>query len=53
MYHLQVKAVNYIRKQIHTSRCVYCDANIDDPIAHMNEQNHFRLPNKTVWDQLE
>lgn len=48
-----MKIVNYIRKQIHTGKCVYCDASADQLNVHMSEQNHYKLPTKSIWDQAE
>ncbi|XP_011496538.1 PREDICTED: zinc finger protein 277 [Ceratosolen solmsi marchali] len=52
-FYQKVKIVNYIRKQVHAIRCVYCDVNIKDLNIHMIKQNHYKLPERQIWDQPE
>ena len=66
-FYQQVKAVNYIRRQMHLSACVFCDEkiitdknekNIDSYkeglLLHMQQQNHIKLPDdQSEWDQSQ
>ena len=45
--------VNYIRTQIHSSRCIYCDIDLKNLNTHMDEENHYKLPAKEVWNRAE
>uniref|UniRef100_A0A0K8TJC2 C2H2-type domain-containing protein n=1 Tax=Lygus hesperus TaxID=30085 RepID=A0A0K8TJC2_LYGHE len=50
----QVKLVNYIRRQIHLSRCIMCDESKETNaslLEHMGEEKHLVLPPKAMWDQ--
>lgn len=52
----QIKIVNYVRRQVHERTCILCDQqlpNRDELINHMREAGHFKLPDKSVWDQSQ
>ncbi|XP_075229311.1 zinc finger protein 277 isoform X2 [Lycorma delicatula] len=56
-FYQQVKLVNYVRRQIHRSSCISCDfisnSGIEDLLNHMKNENHFILPDQSLWDQPE
>ncbi|KAJ8664215.1 hypothetical protein QAD02_005252 [Eretmocerus hayati] len=52
-FYQKVKIVNYIRKQIHDGKCVYCDEVSDNLNDHMRHEKHYKLPGKRIWDQPE
>ncbi|XP_015601475.1 zinc finger protein 277 isoform X2 [Cephus cinctus] len=53
-FYQRVKIVNYVRRQIHTGHCIFCDAtSADNILKHMREAQHFKLPEKRIWDQPE
>lgn len=50
----QIKIVNYIRRQVHERKCISCDVQSDsreDLLVHMKGSDHFKLPERSVWDQ--
>ena len=53
----QIKIVNYVRRQVHERKCIFCDVHFDSReqlIAHMQEAGHFKLPDdRSVWDQSQ
>ncbi|XP_023245306.1 zinc finger protein 277 isoform X2 [Copidosoma floridanum] len=52
-FYQKVKMVNYIRKQVHANRCIYCDTKAEDINLHMGNENHYKLPAIETWDQPE
>ena len=52
-FYQKVKVVNYVRRQIHVRRCVFCKAEVDNVLEHMKQKNHFKIPIQKVWDQPE
>ncbi|XP_014238381.1 zinc finger protein 277 isoform X1 [Trichogramma pretiosum] len=48
-YYDKVKIVNYIRRQMRESKCMYCEEVQTDCLSHMKEQNHFKLPIEKIW----
>jgi len=56
-FYQQIKAINYIRKQIEELKCPYCKlqaSNRDDLNTHMDREKHCSLPeDKSFWDQPE
>ncbi|KAK9876294.1 hypothetical protein WA026_012591 [Henosepilachna vigintioctopunctata] len=55
-FYQKVKLVNYIRRQIHNFRCPFCDKAFENDVylsAHLIKEEHFRLPEITVFDQPE
>ncbi|XP_008286038.1 zinc finger protein 277 [Stegastes partitus] len=54
-FYQQVKLVNFIRRQIHQSRCYSCQENFDsraDVLHHIMTEGHvMKLPEMPVWDQ--
>ena len=54
-YYQQVKAVNYLRRQVATQRCPACLSQCDsdaDLTLHMEVKGHCTLPSDvTTWDQ--
>lgn len=49
----QVKVVNYIKRQVQLRRCIFCEAETDNVLEHMANQQHCKLPEKELWDQPE
>ena len=52
-FYQKVKVVNYVRRQIHVQRCVFCEAEVDNVLEHMKQKNHFKIPIQKIWDQPE
>ncbi|XP_076632951.1 zinc finger protein 277 isoform X1 [Colletes latitarsis] len=52
-FYQKVKVVNYIRRQIHLQRCVFCETKVENVLEHMEQQNHFKVPMQKIWDQPE
>ncbi|XP_065059174.1 zinc finger protein 277-like [Rhopilema esculentum] len=56
-FYLQVKAVNYIRRQVEKLKCPFCQlqsGSQKELNLHMDKETHCRLPDdKTIWDQPE
>uniref|UniRef100_A0A8C5EIF8 C2H2-type domain-containing protein n=1 Tax=Gouania willdenowi TaxID=441366 RepID=A0A8C5EIF8_GOUWI len=54
-FYQQVKLVNFIRRQIHQSRCYGCSQSFDSPadvLLHINAEDHvMKLPDTSAWDQ--
>ncbi|CAH1783503.1 unnamed protein product, partial [Owenia fusiformis] len=54
-FYQQIKLVNYIRRQIHQSRCINCDDSFESKkelLQHMSDRCHFSQPtDSSVWDQ--
>ncbi|XP_027896513.1 zinc finger protein 277 isoform X2 [Xiphophorus couchianus] len=54
-FYQQVKLVNYIRRQIHQSRCYGCQKKFDfraDMMDHIISEGHvMKLPETSTWDQ--
>lgn len=48
---MQVKIVNYIKKQIQLQRCIFCEADVDNILEHMRNKQHYKIPEQKVWDQ--
>lgn len=55
-FYQKVKLVNYIRKQVHNNRCVFCDLSCEDVNAlqkHFIDKKHCKVPKLSVFDQPE
>ncbi|XP_013855828.1 zinc finger protein 277, partial [Austrofundulus limnaeus] len=54
-FYQQVKLVNFIRRQIHQSRCYGCQKKFDcrvDVLQHIVSEGHvMKLPEMSIWDQ--
>ncbi|XP_064633183.1 zinc finger protein 277-like isoform X2 [Lineus longissimus] len=54
-FYLQVKLVNYIRRQVYQNSCLSCDAKFksrDELLRHFEDSGHIsQLPDVKVWDQ--
>lgn len=54
-FYQQVKLVNFIRRQIHQSRCYGCQKKFDsraDMMDHIISEGHvMKLPEVSTWDQ--
>lgn len=54
-FYQQVKLVNFIRRQIHQSRCYGCQERFDSRAAvlrHIEREGHvMTLPDVSTWDQ--
>uniref|UniRef100_A0A672YF65 Zinc finger protein 277 n=1 Tax=Sphaeramia orbicularis TaxID=375764 RepID=A0A672YF65_9TELE len=54
-FYQQVKLVNFIRRQIHQSRCYGCQEKFDsraDVLQHIMTEDHvMKLPGMSTWDQ--
>lgn len=54
-FYQQVKLVNYIRRQIHQSRCYGCEQKFDsreDVLQHIIAEGHvMKLPEMSTWNQ--
>ena len=52
----QIKIVNYVRRQVHEKKCIFCDQQSnsrDELTQHMQNLNHFQLPERSTWDQSQ
>ncbi|XP_072393207.1 zinc finger protein 277 [Diabrotica undecimpunctata] len=55
-YYQKVKLINYIRKQMHQNKCLYCDKKFNiilDLQMHLMEENHYKIPDLKIFDQPE
>lgn len=55
-FYQKVKVVNYIRRQVHTLKCVICNErckSLEELQDHMTEQKHYGIGSKKQWDQPE
>ncbi|XP_018562000.1 zinc finger protein 277 [Anoplophora glabripennis] len=55
-FYQKIKLVNYIRKQVHNNKCVFCDLPCGDSKSlqkHFLEEKHCRVPDLKVFDQPE
>ncbi|KAK2722809.1 zinc finger protein 277-like [Artemia franciscana] len=55
-FYQQVKLVNYIRRQMHQRRCIYCSKEFKTKLQvdmHMDSDDHRRIPAESIWDQTE
>lgn len=54
-FYQQVKLVNFIRRQIHQSRCYGCQKKFDsrvDMLQHIVSEGHvMKLPEMSIWNQ--
>jgi len=54
-FYRQVKLINYIRRQVHLQRCLFCNERCNDRLdllTHMNKTNHLRPPEDvSEWDR--
>ena len=54
-FYRQVKLVNYIRRQVHLKRCIFCFDSFEDSTAllkHAADEDHMKVPEDTSeWDQ--
>lgn len=55
-FYQKIKLVNYIRRQVHDLKCIFCDRRFDNSsqlLEHVAEEGHNRLPDLKVYDQPE
>ncbi|KAG1680900.1 Zinc finger protein 277 [Nymphon striatum] len=56
-YYLQVRLVNFIRRQVYQNKCISCQCKFDTRellIEHMSSSGHIsEIPDKKLWDQPE
>lgn len=55
-FYQRIKLVNYIRRQVLNSHCIYCDEVCEDNsklLVHIKEKNHNKLPGVEIFDQPE
>ena len=56
-YYQQVKAVNYLRREVATQHCPACHAHCSSPahlMLHMGVKGHCSLPSDiSIWDQAQ
>ncbi|KAL3272018.1 hypothetical protein HHI36_022484 [Cryptolaemus montrouzieri] len=55
-FYQKVKLVNYIRSQVHNSRCLFCDGSFENRgrlNCHLMEKGHFLVPETSKFDQPE
>lgn len=55
-FYQKIKLVNYIRKQLHENKCVFCDFSCEDASSlqkHLLEEKHCKIPELKVFDQPE
>ena len=55
-FYQQIKVINYVRRQVHEKKCIYCDQGCesDEELKrHMEASEHFLLPDKSIWDQAQ
>jgi len=52
-----IKIINYIRRQVHIWKCIFCDKlheSKKELMSHMTEQTHCKLPDdREIWDQSQ
>ncbi|KAJ8917260.1 hypothetical protein NQ315_002277 [Exocentrus adspersus] len=55
-FYQKIKLVNYIRKQMHSNRCVFCDTAFES-FARLQEhfvaEEHYKRPDVKIFDQPE
>lgn len=55
-FYQRIKLVNYIRHQIHNNKCIHCSESCEDQTKlklHLDAENHYKLPQLSVYDQPE
>ncbi|CAG9854438.1 unnamed protein product [Phyllotreta striolata] len=55
-FYQKIKLINYIRKQIHENRCLFCDEAFDSLSSleeHLSKENHIKIPDIKVFNQPE
>ncbi|XP_055912948.1 zinc finger protein 277 [Eupeodes corollae] len=55
-FYQKVKAINYVRRQIHILRCVTCNCRCETTeqlLEHMSGDKHYSLGTRTQWDKPE
>lgn len=55
-FYQKVKLINYIRKQIHKNKCIFCDKSfesLNSLSSHLNQEQHYKLPGLEIFDQPE
>lgn len=55
-FYQKVKLVNYIRKQIHNNKCVFCDESCESSNnlkIHFDREKHYKVPDVRVFDSPE
>lgn len=55
-FYQKVKVVNYVRRQMHTLKCVTCFEQFDSLTMlqdHLKVDQHFGIGNRKSWDQPE
>ncbi|XP_059485528.1 zinc finger protein 277 [Neocloeon triangulifer] len=53
-FYLQVKLVNYIRRQVHMNACPVCNEQFPSKIKlveHLQSERHYTLPEESLFDQ--
>lgn len=53
-FYQRVKVVNYIRRQMHTLKCVCCQqefTSLDLLVEHLKGNNHYTIGEQHCWDQ--
>lgn len=52
-----IKIINYVRRQVHERKCIFCDEQHEtkeELMSHMTQQLHCKLPvDREVWDQSQ
>ncbi|XP_028400631.1 zinc finger protein 277-like [Dendronephthya gigantea] len=56
-FYEEVKIVNYVRRQVYNSKCIFCKERFTSNevlLDHLNKMCHFELPDRSMsWDQPE
>lgn len=52
-FYQKIKLVNYIRRQAHNKKCLYCDKSFENLIGHLTTEGHCKLPKLNTFDQPE
>lgn len=55
-FYQKIKLVNFIRKQMHNNKCIFCDRSYESSNClriHLKVEKHYKLPELTAFDQPE
>lgn len=55
-FYQKIKLINYIRKQIHSNKCLYCEEQFDGKKLlqyHLLTMQHYKIPEIKIFDQPE
>lgn len=55
-FYQKVKLINFVRKQIHDNKCLFCDNKFENFFnleKHLIEKDHYKMPELKSFDQPE